>query len=192
MEPRHVFVCQNCLRQHERTGMLVSEHISCSCGYTFYAFSKYGLSLVLPSSETQDRMVGNSIRRLLAATGRIQDPEVKREAEDYTAVLREWTPERLMDVALARLQEETYGMNILKTKNVQLLCELLDHGVDVAVRYKQDKDRVVMNKLDSADLMAEWEKRHGKDVPRAGDSGRKPAQWQIDGIRYFGPIEKTS
>lgn len=192
VEARQVFVCQNCFRQHVRTGTLVSEHISCSCGYTFYAFGKEGLSLVLPSPETQDEMIGYSIRRMIASTGRIHDPELERGSGEYTAVLREWSPEQLMDVALERLQEETYGMNILKTKNILLLCELLDRGIDVAVKYKQDKDRVIMNKLDSTDLMAEYDKRHERTGPGAADSRRKPARWQINGMRYFGPLEKTS
>ena len=177
LEPRHVFICQNCYGQHIRTGQVVDEHIFCSCGYSFYAFGNCGMSIVIPSSETGSVSVGRALKRFVASTGRCVENGETPEAVDYTAVLREAAPERLMDVAIKRLQEEIYGQEILRTKHIQVMCEAMIKGQDIAVRYKQDKDRVVINRMDSRDLTAEWEKAQKKDIPRAGDGRYGPNGW---------------
>ena len=106
------------------------------------------------------------------------DGPVKLPETDYTAVLREADPERLMSVALSRMQEETYGVDILKTDHVKAICESLKKGVDVAVRYKENQNRVVLNRLDYRDLMQEREKRQPeKQRPRAGDRHYAPGEW---------------
>ena len=155
----------------------MDEHIACPCGYSFYAFGNIGMSIVMPSREIQNPSLARAFRKMIVSSGRCLDAEVVPEAVDYTAVLREASPDRLMDVALARLQEETYGNKILETKHVEVLCEELSKGHDVAIRSR--KDRIVMNRLDPKDIMAEWEKGRAK-IPRAGDHYRpgEPAAWQ--------------
>jgi len=154
-------------------GAAVEEHITCSCGNSFYFIGSRGISVVIPEEET-----GNAaflLKGIIAKTGR--ECVSAAGPYDYTAVLREADPERLLGVSLTRLQEETFGVNILKANNVVALCEYLNRGVDVAVRYKQDKDRIVLNRLDSKDLMAEWSRKHEGELSRAGDSHYQPGEW---------------
>lgn len=189
MEPKQVALCQKCFRKHVLMGVAVEEHITCTCGNSFYFVASHGMSLVIPEEEAQMGNVAILVKKLLASTGRGYDAEAGQD--EYTAVLREAAPERLLGVSLARLQEETYGMNIVKANNVVALCEFLNKGMDVAVKYKEDKDRIVITKLGSTDMMAEWDKKHEGVVPRAGDKHYQPgewADWQIkteDQMEYF-------
>ena len=196
MEPKHVFTCQKCMRKHIRHGNVVSESITCSCGYEFFAFEGYGMTIILPTAEMRDERVGRQIQKLIAITGRGYEDAIQQESKQYNAVLYEADPERLLSVALNRVQAEIYGINILQPKNILAMCEYLSRDLDLAVRYKKDKNRIVLNELDPKDLMAEWEKNRAGDVRRAGDSHYEPGEWAewqetvADDMEYFRLLEE--
>lgn len=139
----------------------------------------------------------NCMQKLIAMTGRGYEDVIQQESKEYNAVLWEADPERLLNVSLNRVQEEIYGINILQSKHILAMCEFLSRGLDLAVRYKKDKNRIVLNELDPKDLMAEWEKNHSGNVRRAGDSHYEPGEWAkwqetaSDDMEYFrSPEEK--
>ena len=196
MEPKHVFTCQKCMRKHVRCGSVVSEIITCSCGNEFFAFESYGMTIMMPTAEMRDERVGRQIQKLIAVTGRGYEDATQQDSKEYTAVLREADPERLLSVALNRIQAEIYGIIILQPKHILAMCEFLSRDLDLAVRYKKDKNRIVLNELDPKDLMAEWEKNRAGDVRRAGDSHYEPGEWAewqetlADDMEYFRSLEE--
>ena len=197
MEPKHEFTCQKCKRTHARYGSVVSEAITCSCGNEFFAFESCGMTIVLPIAEIRDERVGRQMQKLIAITGRGYEEAIQQDSKQYLTVLREADPERLLSVALNRVQGEIFGINILQSKNILAMCEFLSRGKDLAVRYKKDKNRIVLNELDPKDLMAEWEKNHEGDIRRAGDSHYEPGEWAewqeatADDMAYFRALEEN-
>ena len=164
MQTEHRCTCQNCLKSYVFNAEQVDTTIHCACGFSFYIFIDQGLTVAIPLEEMQYRGVSSALWNLIASYGRIPNSDLPDGAVDYYAVLREANPEWLTEISLTRLQEETYGKKILSAWHVEALCESLISGTDVAIRYKKDKDRIVMNPLNYQDLLAKWQKKHDDDT----------------------------
>lgn len=156
MEPKQIFVCQNCFRQHVRNMTMVDEQIECECGHRFLAFGNEGLTLTLPASELRSFAVVNAIRRMIASTGRCPDAPVSMVNTESTQAapvkyervkLDPSDPVKLMETGLRGYQMETFGIYLLSSEKVISICESLNEDADVEIKKQRDKVNIYEVKL---------------------------------------------
>ena len=148
MEPKQIFVCQNCFRQHVRNMTVVDEQIECECGHIFLAFGNEGLTLNLPAKELRSIATVNAIQRMIAITGRCPDAPVSMVntvSNKAAPVKRERVKlnptesMKFMEAGLREYQKETYGGCLLTLDNVISICETLNEDADVEIKKQRDK-----------------------------------------------------
>lgn len=156
MEPKQIFVCQNCFRQHVRNMTMVDEQIECECGHRFLAFGNEGLTLTLPASELRSFAVVNAIRRMIASTGRCPDAPVSMVNTESTQAapvkyervkLDPLDPVKLMETGLRGYQMETFGIYLLTLDKVISICESLNEDADVEIKKQREKVNIYEVKL---------------------------------------------
>lgn len=141
MEPKQIFVCQNCFRQHVRNMTVVDEQIECECGHKFLAFGNAGLTMNVPSWELRDKTIVNAIRRMITSTGRCPEVPIRQQTDpvDFDRLIQEQDPVMLMETGLEKYQMETFGIYLLTPDKVISICESLNENMDVEIKKQREQ-----------------------------------------------------
>ena len=127
------FTCAACGKRHAWKGTGVDGFIHCDCGFRFYVFCHQGMTFTIPAEEIGNESLKEMFRRFVVTTGRCQDASVNRPA-GVLDLLKKIDPLALLEIALERVQQETFGNQIMNAGDVEIILEILNQKKDAVVK----------------------------------------------------------